>query len=171
MDDLEELRVEIDPYTLDKEWTRQPDLIKRWGIKLADAEEKVERLKSELKITAAELNVSIRESPEMYGLDKCTEAAIANQVLVQAPYKQAVSKLNEARHELGIVEAACEALDHRRTALAKLSDLWMADYYSGTSRNVNKFEDTDEEAQEYFKRDLRSRGRRRRVKEAENDDD
>ena len=125
-----ELDLQIDPHRLDDEWVAQVPLYHQWAAELADARRDSELEKSSLEVTKAELYLAVRTNPAAYALEKVTEAALAATVAIQKGYVEAQKKVIKARHRVDVTEAAVKALDHRKTALSKLVDLFLADYFS-----------------------------------------
>lgn len=121
---------QIDRFRLDDEWVKQPDLFRRYAEALAEAKSEFEGLKNDLDVTRAEVELKIREDPSAYGLEKVTEGVIKSVVEVQETVKEAESEVVQARHKVGMLEAAVGALDHRKRALSDLVSLHLADYFS-----------------------------------------
>jgi hypothetical protein len=109
--------VEIDEFNLDREWLVQAKLFRRWAFKVADLKLRVAERKAALDLVKAELSLAIRSSPDAFGLKKATDAAVAECVLTQSEYKEALRKYNRARHALDQHQAVVEALEHRKAAL------------------------------------------------------
>ena len=123
-------RLEIDEYQLDKEWIGQPRQRMVWGEKHADALLELDEAKSALEVVKAEIDKAIREKGIHIDGKKITETAIANTVLTTVECKEAVKRMNEARHKARMIEATVEALEHRKRALEKLVDLHGRDYFA-----------------------------------------
>lgn len=121
---------QIDRFRLDDEWVKQPDLYRRYAEALADAKAEYDGLKNDLDVVRSEVELKIRENPSDYGLDKVTEGVIKAAVEVQELVKDAENDVVQARHKVGILEAAVGALDHRKRALSDLVSLHLADYFS-----------------------------------------
>ena len=132
---------QIDRFRLDDEWVKQPDLYRRYAEALADARSEYDGRKNDLDVVRAEIELKIRENPGYYGLDKVTEGVIKAAVEVQELVKEAENDVVQARHKVGILEAAVGALDHRKRALSDLVSLHLADYgfflASLTAHNVH----------------------------------
>lgn len=133
----EDLR--IDDSALDVEWLNQPSLMLKYTSKQAFARKEVDRLKELVSVTRAELDRDIRSDPDTYDIDKVTEAAITNSIIMQRKYKDVVAELNEAQYELAMASAAVTSIDHKKAALENLSRLLALNYFSGPSvpRNLN----------------------------------
>lgn len=120
----------IDQNKLDREWTDQPKRFYDYAIKLADARADQERSKVELDLAVAELDQAIRQEPERFGIEKITEAAVKNAILMTPRYAKYMKKVIAAKHRVDVLQAAVTALDHRKRALEKLVDLHGQNYFS-----------------------------------------
>jgi hypothetical protein len=122
---------EIDEGRLDVEWLRQPRLMRRAGIREADARHRVALAKAKLDVTEAELRRAVRRRPDDYALrDKPTEGAIGECVVLHPDYQRALSALNDAKLELDLCAADVAAMTDRRRALERLVELLQIDYFS-----------------------------------------
>jgi hypothetical protein len=121
----------IDENELDKEWQEQPSLYYKWSRKLAKARLRLDEAKSNLELVYADLDAEIRAKPKKYKLgEKVTEAAVKQCILVQEEYTDAVSKLNQCRYRVNVLEAGVTALEHRKRALEKAVDLLAMDHWA-----------------------------------------
>ncbi len=150
--------IHIDETRLDEEWVNQPGLRFKYGRKLADARERMDEAKADLDITKAELDRDIRSDPEEYGVERISEAAIANAVQLQEEFHKANAVFRIRRHDVAIYEAAVFAIDHRKRALEKLVELFMADYFA-TPRSPKG---SGEVMDEVVKQEVRRPKKRRR---------
>ena len=126
----EELRVDIDENGLLEEWRGQASLMFAYGTRLADARAVEDAARVAVDVVKAELDRDIRESPDMFGVAKPTESAVAAAVLCQGGYQRAVEKLNAARHEVRLLGAAVDAISHRKAALQGITDLFLRQWYA-----------------------------------------
>jgi hypothetical protein len=120
----------LDELRLDEEWNNQPKLVYEYGTKLADARADYERAKVDRDITIAEIEQDIRREPASFDIGKLTEGAVDAAVKLDPRYRTASSKLIDAKHDMDTLEAVVDGLDHRKWALQKRTDLWMAKYYA-----------------------------------------
>ena len=139
-----ELRLDIDPLRLDEEWLGQAPMFHHFANLAADAEAEVDAAKAKLKITAATLEMEIRQQPEAFGLAKSTESAIAACVLTLPPYKIATETYNRALHKAARADATVGALETRKRALEKLVELLKQDYFSAPRASREARHDVDE---------------------------
>jgi len=126
--------VEVQEHLLDQEWKRQPELVFKYGMMLADARRELQRAERMLVDRKNELSRDIRENPEAYGLAKVTESAIQTAIELDKRYLDWRDEIDQLRYEVGVLAAAMEALQHKRRALEKLVDLYLADYYEATPK-------------------------------------
>lgn len=145
--------LEIDPHRLDEEWVNQPNLYYDYASHLADARQAYEDAKNNLELVRAELDKAIREDPEEFGVEKVTEKAVESAVILEDEYQAAQKQVNYSRHTMDVAQAAVGSLDHRKRALEKLVDLFLANYFSEPKRK-SKEETTD----------IKQRGSKRRHK-------
>ena len=151
-----ELDIRIDQNRLDEEWVNQPSLYFRYAAKLASARREVDEAKSDLELTRAEVDQSIRSSPGSYGLSKVTEKAIESVIPTVEDYRKALDAFHLARHTADVLDAAVRALDHRKQALEGLVKLFLANYFSRPQAEG----ETREKMKEVERKSIR-RGRKR----------
>ncbi len=118
---------DIDPHRLPEEWVQQPRLYRQYADKLADARKELEEAKAVCEIAEADIDKMVRSTPSEFGLEKVTEASVQGAVILSQRVQRAKTKVIDARHKVGVLEAAVSTLDHRKRALEKLVDLHLAD--------------------------------------------
>ena len=122
--------LEIDQNRLDEEWNDQPILYARYATRAADARKAHDEAKSRLEVVKAELDREIRKNPKSYGIEKITETQVTSTILLQAKYQEFSQEVIDKHHEMDVINAFVNALDQRRSALGKMVDLFLADYFS-----------------------------------------
>lgn len=142
----ENLDLSIDTDTLDEEWKEQPVLYGKHAEKVANARLNLDEAKSNLEVVKAELDKTIRESPEDYDIPKVTEAAVQATILLQEEYKESLKAVHMAQYTLNLHSGYLNALDHRKKALEKLVDLFLADYFSAPRQSKGRKEATSKAA-------------------------
>ena len=162
---LPELNLTIDRLRLEEEWVRQPNQYHNWAVLAADAQAEYDTAKSRLEVVKAELYRDIRDDPDGYDLTKVTEVALNNTIPLQPEFQMAVKRVNEAKHDLEVVKAAVDALEHKKRALTMLVELWTKEYYSEIVPRIG-----NDNVSDFDKRAIRQRARRRR-EEQEDDRD
>ena len=154
----DETFLEIDQYRLVDEWVDQPSRYNHYARELANARREVDEAKAELELTKAEVAADIRAAPENYGMAKATEASVAECSITQRPYKLALATYNDARHKVGLLEAAVEGLQQRKRALEKIVDLHGQQYWAQPKAKGEEAKEVLETAE---KRAIRGRKRPR----------
>jgi hypothetical protein len=124
--------ISIDKYNLEDEWKRQPYVIYRWAALLAEAEKQVEVIKNRLELERSNLDAKVRTNPSEYGFkdSKVTETAIARALSSNEGLMKTQNELIEARRRYGVINAAYQAINHKRPALENLVKLFLNNYYS-----------------------------------------
>jgi hypothetical protein len=121
--------LEIDKFALDKEWEKQASLYCEWGEKEVEAQFNKDKLKEQLDLTRAEVDGEIRKSAARSNI-KITEAAISAEILKSRDYQKANNDYLEAIRDAKIFGIAKEAFEHKKKALEKLTDLFLAGYWA-----------------------------------------
>jgi len=152
--------LDIDKNLLDDEWINQPKLYFKWAVQLEDAREDLDNAKADFDLVKAEVDLAIRNDPNKYDLpDKITEKMIAAAVPVQPEYEEAQKVFFLTKHQVGVLQAAVTALDHRKKALEKLVDLHGQKYFASPRASVCAREAMEEvEKRSVRKRTKGSRG-------------
>ena len=138
-----ETDIEIDESALDIEWLNQPALFMKYARNAARMRQELDRKKQELDIAKAEADKKIRMKPEKFGLEKITEAAVANAILTEQGYKDAYEVYLDAKYESDMASGAVAAFEQRKNALENMVKLNGQSYFAGprVPRNL-----TDERA-------------------------
>lgn len=115
---------------------------------IAEARLEADRAKVELELVTAMLDRDIRHRPEKYGIEgRVTEGAVEKTVLLQKKHQETRDLMIVANHKLEVAKAdskeliaakhAVEVHDvdvktyaHKKTALEKLVDLRLSDYWA-----------------------------------------
>lgn len=146
---------EIDKLRLDSEWVEQPKLFHKYSTRLADAKEELERAKAHKDVVEAELGRDIRSDPAKYDLPKVTEGAVEACILLQPSYQAALDQVIKSRHNVDLLQAAVDTLDHKKKALESLVYLHGQDYFSApVAPHAEK-----EKMEEMQKKQIRRRGK------------
>jgi len=144
-----DIRMQIDELNLHKEWQNQPQQMMNWGRFVAECQRMLDEAEVAKSLVEAELDSDIRENCTTYGLDKITEAAIKSTIPKQPEYTSCVKKIIRLTFELNEAKAVVRALEHRKSALGGMTELFIRDYHS------------DKSAGSADKESIRARGRRR----------
>lgn len=141
----EDLRIDED--ALDREWLSQPELYLEYGEKLADAKEAEGNLKLAVERERAVAYLDISKNPVSYGLnEKPTKDAILATVSGLEEVQEVENDYNEAKKISSRLNSAVLAFEQRKSSLTKLTDLYLAGYYSEPkskmrSTTTNTFKD------------------------------
>ena len=122
--------LEIDQNALDREWVRQPTLYFKYALKLAEAKKSVQESAAALDLARAEVSRNIRAVPQDFGLEKVTEKAVEAAILEADAYLVAQEDLNHAKHEVDVLVAVVNALEHKKRSLEGLVSLHGQNYFS-----------------------------------------
>ena len=126
----EELDLSIDLFNLEKEWADQPELRRKYGHLQADANRDLAEAKADLSVVEAEIATAVRKDPGTFGLTKLTESVVKETIPIQSKHKDAVDEVIAAKHRVDILDAAVSAIDHRKKALEKEVELFIANYFA-----------------------------------------
>lgn len=157
------MTVQIDELRLNKECVRLPSDYLKAAHQAADSRRDVEDRKNDLEVIEADLCKHIRTTPGKYGLEKVTESAIKEILVLQPEYKEAQGLLIKAKHRQDLDQALVSALEHKKRALSMLVDLHGMSYFNEVAP---KTEAGRRSVDEHTKAEVRTRGQRR-----EKDDD
>jgi len=132
----------INKHQLDEELVIQPELYMKYAEQHADALMDRDRSKENLDVLRAEIDSEIRGNWEAFGFDKKpTENAIAGTITKDEKYREASSELIEKNRDSNILASAKEAMNHKKSALSKLVELYLAGYYAEVPMPKDKKED------------------------------
>lgn len=130
----------IDESALDVELLQQPELVKRYGLKLAEAKLNFELKREALDLTRAELDKKIRSNPDKFGITKITETVIMNTILEQEEYTETNKRYLKARFDVDANKVAMDAIQAKGESLANLVRLHGQQYFAGPTipRNLKE---------------------------------
>ncbi len=130
--------LEVDIYSLEKEWAKHPKRNRLWSKKLAKAQLRLDEAKDAHKLVVAELGKSIREDPEAYDLSKVTDKAVEQYIPLQDEYKASLTTINEAKYKVAMIESMVSALEDKRRALENEVKLFALQYFElpNVSQNI-----------------------------------
>ena len=134
--------VEINRFKLPECCAEQASLYHFWAEKQADARIAVKGAEGKVKLTEAERDLFYREPKNFPEGIKSTEASI--KALIESDDEVQVAKqaLLQARTVLYKLDAGVTALEHRRSELSNLTELYAKAFYAnpngGNSTNTDK---------------------------------
>jgi len=123
--------IKIDENALDIEWLDQAALMMRYAKISAQANLERDRAKVDLDLKKAELDRKIRNNPDFYKIEKITENAIMNAIIVNPEYVEVQETYQMAEYEASVARSAVFAFDARKTALENLVKLHGQQYFAG----------------------------------------
>lgn len=130
MSDTKSPFAQIDINHLDSAWLEQPTLMEEFTRELADARNALEAAERQLELYEAEIDLRIRNEPSKFGIEKLSEKAVKSAMLLRKKHQRLTDDVIAARHAVAVLQAAVTTLDHRKKALEKLVDLWLAGYFA-----------------------------------------
>ena len=126
----EELNLAVSPNNLLEDWQTQATMMYTVGEQLADAQQEEDECRAELAVVAAEVDQAIRANPGKYNVAKVTEAAVAAAIPATQEHQAATKALRDARYAVRIAQAAVNAVQHRKSTLQGMTELWLRQYYA-----------------------------------------
>jgi hypothetical protein len=157
--------LQIDVHQLDVEAAMQGELFFKWAERSAEATKARDRAKLALDVLEAELDSTIRQSPEEYGLSKVTEGAIQSAIKQIEEWQKAQKDYIEARSESALTDHAVSAMEQRKRMIEVLVTLHGQEYFAGPSvpRDlVSAFEQAREEREKDVTAKQKTRTHRRK---------
>lgn len=128
-----ELDVKIDPHKLDWEFERQPELMQTYTEKLALAIKQLSELKLVLDGMISEQKIEWRADGEIIvngAKVRITEGALDNAIDAMEDIQDKRKEIINKTYEVDLLKGVVEALRHKKSALEKEVDLYIAGYYS-----------------------------------------
>jgi len=120
--------VRVDKFNLHIDCEEHPSNYLYWAEQLAEAKSELDNAKDKLKLIEAEQEEFYRISPK--GGRKITEGSIKAIIETDEKVIEAKKELREAHKDVHILSAAVSALEHKKTQLTNLKDLWIKGYYA-----------------------------------------
>jgi len=133
----------IDQDALDKELVNHGELFMKWAERLADAIEERDIKKGEIEIKKAGIGNNIRSEPKDYGLEKVTDKAIDNLIILDKDLQELNKEYYICTKNINVLTAAKEEMHSRRKRIEKLVELWLGKYWSGPKIKVEKKNELD----------------------------
>lgn len=150
----------IDENALDEEWVNHPTKFHKYALRLANAKTMLAESKASLDVVEAEISLRVRKNPLKYGMDgKITEAVINATVLLNPKYQEALTEVTNAKHKVDILQAAVDALEHKKRALENLVTLHGQSYFASPRVSKEAGEAMKSEMDTAVKRKVRSKGK------------
>ena len=128
---------------LDKEIVNHGELFMKWAERLAEAIEERDIKKGEIDIKKAKLDKEIRSNPKDFDLEKITESAISNVIILDEGVQELNKEYYACTKNINVLTAAKEEMHSRRKRIEKLVDLWLGKYWSEPKVKVEKKNELD----------------------------
>jgi hypothetical protein len=120
----------IDRYALDIECAKHAKTFGEVSKEFIKSVSIRDRMKEQMDLVKAEVDAKVRQNPEEYIYGKGTEAEIAGIVLMSDEYRAAQHEYIQAREDVGVLQVAKDALEHKKTMLELLVKLYTSNYFS-----------------------------------------
>jgi len=161
---------QIDPDYLDILWVRHPHLYMCYAEANAKANDIVRKKKNDLDLIDSKIDKELRELAEGTK-EKLTVDAIKNKITSDTRHIEALMEYNDALYNSDICASAVKAMEHKKTALQALVQLFAAGYFAGpkVAHDLKKIMNIEEAGQAQEKDRVRENiGRRMRKSEENN---
>lgn len=131
--------IEIDPDQLDVEWLRQPTLMLKYTQHESECRKKLDSARRDLDVIKAQLDHDIRNDPSAFDLEKATETAISNAILMEEEFINQQKIVQKEEYELNMAVAAVRSMYVKKDALENLVRLFGQQYFAGpkSPRNLS----------------------------------
>jgi len=131
--------ITIDRNNLEIELEKQGSLYKKWSDRFADAKWERDKAEERYDLARGDIELLIRTKPKKYmerneDVEKITEAVIEILVMRQKNVMEAKREWDEAKKNANYLETSVKAMEHRRSSLKYLSELWTGGYWSTDMR-------------------------------------
>lgn len=123
----------IDRLRLEEECEKQVDFMEDHCTILANAKKEVGEAEAELELVDAELAMAIRRKPKKFGLERVTDQAIKQAILLQKEHIDAEQAVIKAKHLRDLAQGAVNTLDNRREMISDLVKLHGQGYFAAPS--------------------------------------
>lgn len=138
--------LEIDQYSLDKEWVNQPIRFSKYALKHVETLYEKDKKIKQLELKKATLDSEVRTNPDILGLStKVTEGSIKSHIDASEEVVQLEKEVLELKKKVNILAVVREAFDQRRSALENEVKLWLGQYYADPQVKGSKFSTTVDE--------------------------
>lgn len=128
----------LDQNNLEVECAKQGSLFHFWSEKCAEAKASRDKIKDRLKLQEAKRALEIRNSGE-----KVTEALVTQLVASDYDLYEIRNELNVANKLVYSLEAAVDALEHKRSQLSNLVQLFIKNHYQDVRESAERSNKAD----------------------------
>jgi hypothetical protein len=123
--------LKIEDTALDLECLEQASLFMKYAKHATGLQKELDEFKQALDVMKAEIDKSIRENPERYGIEKVTEGSIQSAILTDGGYKKGYQSVLNVKYELEMARNAVIAVNMRKDMLEALIKLNGQSYFAG----------------------------------------
>jgi len=156
--------IKVNKLDLPKEWEEHAEIYRHWAEEYALSTLEKDRAKEHLDLTFADLDLAIRADPKAYDLDKISESGVKSTIKMQVEHQEAQAAFDDAKYKVSRMQAAKDAMEHRRDALKNLSKLALAGFYTANTAPPEVAQSRSKTVREAFKKQRATRQKRGIVK-------
>jgi SMC interacting uncharacterized protein involved in chromosome segregation len=129
--EVDESILQIDELALDKECKFLPSQYMQAANLAVGYNRDVDELKAGLSVREAELSLDIRRAePSKYGLEKVTESAIKEILVLDPKIQEIERKIRKTEHRREMAQKLVSALDVKKRSLTNLVELHSSGYHA-----------------------------------------
>jgi len=160
-------KLPIDQFQLEIACINQPVLYDEVGQLLTECRSWEKAANDKLQFIHADQSSRIRHSPEKYGVIKITEPSVESAILLTKEYQEATKDLVEFEKIVGYLKVLQTSLNHRKSELSNLVQLWVRSYYSKLDMTTEKKVVNEITEQQIVQERIRNAAKRREEPETE----
>jgi hypothetical protein len=122
--------IKVDPYNLDLEWAQLPGLHSKWATRLIEVENQRDRLREQIELKYAELDLEIRSNLAQYKLGEGSpERAIKSTIVKNEQYKTLQQQYLNAKYAAKVLRIAVKGIKDKEKTIDRLTKLYHDQYY------------------------------------------
>lgn len=155
--------MEIDLDKLEQHWVEQTRYYNKYAKLQAEAKQTLMDAQAYKEWAEAESKKRIRRNPNKYRLNKITEPAVKEAMVLHPLYRKAMRELNDAQNGVDVLTGVLRTLEHRKATLENLVVLHGQNYFS-KPRAPNGYDRDMESSMNIANRTVRNKKLRKRLK-------
>ena len=148
-------KMEVDKNMLDVQWEEHAEIYFQYVEISSACSQVIDGLKDELSVAEAEKDFKLRSNPDKYGIEKVTNDVVKAFVAKDKKLAEKRQEIQEWMYYDRILRGALTSIEHRKRALTKLSDLYIAGYYSAPKVGEPVKKETEKRAKGEVKKTLK----------------
>jgi response regulator RpfG family c-di-GMP phosphodiesterase len=129
----------IDESQLAEEWIAHPQRVYEYAQLAADIRKTLDELKRRDEVVRAEVGLSVRKNPEVYGIMKVTESLVDSAITTNDEVRESTQLIIDCKHKLDLAMAAVTAMENKKKALECIVQLHATSYFANP-RNPKSIE-------------------------------